>query len=49
MAFARGGVTYLQSAVTRGIEDHGQRGYSRMTGIPRTTLQDWVIKIEACS
>jgi hypothetical protein len=49
MAFQRNGVTYTASAVLSGIKAHGQRGYSKMTGIPRTTLQDWVTKIEACT
>ncbi|AMO44152.1 rIIB lysis inhibitor [Ruegeria phage vB_RpoS-V10] len=48
MAFMRGGVTYQASEIMVGIANHGQRGYSRMTGIPRTTLQDWTTKIEAC-
>lgn len=49
MAFQRNGVTYTAPAVLSGIKAHGQRGYSKMTGIPRTTLQDWVTKIEACA
>lgn len=48
MAFERAGVTYTARAIKSGIAAHGQRGYSRMTGVPRTTLQDWVTKIEAC-
>ncbi len=46
MAFTRNGSTYAASAIKAGIEKHGQRGYSRLTGIPRTTLQDWLLKIE---
>lgn len=48
MAFTRSGSTYHASEILAGISKHGQRGYSRMTGIPRTTLQDWTTKIEAC-
>lgn len=29
------------------VEAHGQRGASRLLNIPRTTLQDWLKKIEA--
>lgn len=46
MAFTRNGVTYGATAIKAGIQKHGQRGYSRLTGIPRTTLQDWMLKIE---
>jgi hypothetical protein len=45
MAFTRNGVTYSTSAIKTGIATNGQRGYSRITGIPRTTLQDWMTKI----
>ncbi|QJA43117.1 rIIB lysis inhibitor [Phaeobacter phage MD18] len=48
MAFERAGVTYTASQIKAGIRSNGQRGYSRLTGIPRTTLQDWMTKIEAC-
>lgn len=49
MAFQRNGVTYTASEITEGVEKSGQRGYGRLTGIPRTTLQDWLTKIEACA
>lgn len=49
LSFTRNGVTYTASEVTEGLKKHGQRGYSRLTGIPRTTLQDWIVKIEACA
>lgn len=49
MCFERDGTVYPASTITAGIETHGQRGFSRLTGIPRTTLQDWVVKIEACA
>ena len=49
MAFQRKGVTYTASAITYGIAVHGQRGFSKNTGVPRTTLQDWVTKIDACA
>lgn len=47
MSFTRNHKTYTASEVTAGIKKHGQRGYSRLTGVPRTTLQDWVLKISA--
>lgn len=40
--FERDGVTYSLPEVKDGIAAHGQRGYSRMTGIPRSTLQEWI-------
>lgn len=46
IAFERAGVTYTATAIKNGIAKNGQRGYSRLTGVPRTTLQDWLLKIE---
>lgn len=40
--FAKDGVTYTASAIKDGVKNYGQRGYSRLTGIPRTTLQEWL-------
>jgi hypothetical protein len=44
--FTRNGEAYTSSAILNGVSQHGQRGYSRKTGIPRTTLQDWINRIE---
>ena len=34
--------TLLESEVRSLLQEHGQRGMSRLTGIPRTTIQEWV-------
>lgn len=39
--FTRGGRTFTASEVLALLDEHGQRGASRLTGIPRTTLQEW--------
>jgi hypothetical protein len=39
--------SYFASEVLSLIEEHGQRGASRLTGVPRTTLQEWVKEIKA--
>lgn len=39
------GRSYLASDVMSAVAEHGQRGWSRMTGIPRTTLQEWLSAI----
>ena len=31
--------------IVDGVEAYGQRGYSKVTGIPRATLQDWLARI----
>jgi hypothetical protein len=36
------GRSYLQSEIIALVEAHGQNGMSRLTGVPRTTVQDWV-------
>lgn len=41
-AFDHGGRTFLRSELRKLIKEHGQRGTARLTGIPRTTLQDWL-------
>jgi len=40
--FTKDGVTYTASAIKDGVATYGQRGYSRITGVPRTTLQEWL-------
>lgn len=34
--------TLLESEVRSLLQEHGQRGMSRLTGVPRTTIQEWV-------
>jgi len=43
--FERAGKTYTQAQITEGGNKGGQRGYSGMTGVPRT-LQDWIAKFK---
>lgn len=40
--FAKDGVTFTASAIKAGVQEHGQRGFARFTGIPRTTIQEWL-------
>jgi hypothetical protein len=47
MFTAKGGRSYLASEVRNLLSEHGQRGMSRLTGVPRTTIQDWVKAINA--
>jgi hypothetical protein len=39
--------TFLASEVIALLEEHGQRGMERHTGVPRTTIQGWVKAINA--
>jgi len=41
LMFNHGGRSFLASEVSKLLTDNGQRGASRLTGIPRTTLQEW--------
>jgi hypothetical protein len=43
----REGVSYTAKKILSGVLEHGQRGFSTLTGIPRTTLQGWVTLIQA--
>jgi hypothetical protein len=45
IAFTRDGVTVTAAELLDDIKQYGQRGYSRLTGIPRTTLQDWLSRL----
>lgn len=40
--FSKDGVTYTASTIRQGVSEHGQRGFARFTGIPRTTIQEWL-------
>ena len=44
--FSKDGVTYTASGIKAGVDDYGQRGYARITGIPRTTIQEWLKVID---
>lgn len=39
--------TYTADEVTQMVKDYGQRGFARMTGVPRTTVQNWLSQIAA--
>lgn len=45
-AFTKDGVTHTASSIKAGVEEYGQRGYARITGIPRTTIQEWLKAID---
>lgn len=47
LIFTHGNVILSEKELINNIKAHGQRGYSRLTGIPRTTLQDWLTKVRA--
>ena len=42
LLFYSGGNSYLASTVLREVADLGQRGFSKLTGVPRTTIQGWL-------
>lgn len=44
LIFTHKGITLTKKALKEGVKQYGQRGYSRLTGIPRTTLQDWLAR-----
>jgi hypothetical protein len=39
--------SFLESEVKALLEEHGQRGMSRLTGVPRTTIQEWIATMNA--
>jgi hypothetical protein len=43
--FQRSGQSYTAAQITSGVAQHGQRGYAAMTGIPRSTIQEWLKQI----
>lgn len=45
MSFTRAGVTYWASQIAAGVAEHGQRAFAKMTGVPRSTIQEWLKKI----
>lgn len=46
VSFTHNGVTYSPKKILKLIEENGQRGTSKKTGIPRTTLQSWLAIIK---
>lgn len=45
LVFLRAGRHWSASEIKAGVAEHGQRGYQKLSGIPRTTLQEWIRKI----
>jgi hypothetical protein len=43
--FTHGKATFTAEQVRQNVSDYGQRGWSAMTGIPRTTIQEWLKRI----
>lgn len=41
LSFTRAGITYTATEIHDLLEELGQRGTAKITGIPRTTLQEW--------
>lgn len=49
LVFEHNGKSYDAYYVATKVDQHGQRGFERLTGVPRTTLQGWLDKIEDLS
>lgn len=45
LIFCHGDRAFTVAEIKRMVADYGQRGFQRMTGVPRTTLQGWLAKI----
>lgn len=45
VTFMHGGKVYYPEQLRDMLKEHGQRGTSRLTGVPRSTLQDWAKRI----
>lgn len=45
VTFMHGGKVYYPAQLRDMLKEHGQRGTSRLTGVPRSTLQDWAKRI----
>lgn len=41
----RDGRLFTASEISQLVKEHGQRGFARVTGIPRTTVQEWLKQI----
>ena len=46
LTFQHGKRVFSADEVKRLTDDYGQRGFSRMTGVPRSTIQGWLEKIK---
>jgi hypothetical protein len=40
------GRLFTAQEITELVKEHGQRGFSRISGIPRTTIQEWLARID---
>ena len=47
LSFTRAGREFYADEIAVGVDELGQRGYSRKTGVPRTTIQEWLKLIKA--
>jgi hypothetical protein len=43
--FEHKGLRFTAKKILKLVADHGQRGASRITGVPRTTIQTWIAAI----
>ena len=46
LLFTSGGRSFLAEEVLSMVSEHGQRGFNRITGVPRSTLQGWLAAID---
>ena len=44
--FTHRGNTWTETQVKENVADFGQRGWSAMSGVPRTTIQEWLKRID---
>jgi hypothetical protein len=44
-SFEHKGLRFTAKKILKLVADHGQRGASRITGVPRTTIQTWIAAI----
>jgi len=47
--FSRGNQSFSAAEILELVSEHGQRGFSRLTAVPRSTLQEWLTKIREVS
>ena len=46
LLFTSGSRSFLAEEVLSMVSEHGQRGFNRITGVPRSTLQGWLAAID---
>lgn len=46
LTFRHGGRVFNAAEIKQMVADYGQRGTTRLTGIPRSTLQGWLTRVE---